>query len=68
MPKLSPLKKNPRVSVVMRAKNSDWVVSEALAGLFSQNFTDFELLVVDSGSTDRTLEVLRQYLVPWARR
>ncbi len=49
------------VSVIMRTKNSDWVVRETLQGLFFQDFQDFELLVVDSGSTDRTLEIVRQY-------
>lgn len=53
--------KKPRVSVIMRSKNSDWVIAQALAGLYSQTFTDFELLVVDSGSTDKTLEIVRQY-------
>ncbi len=51
----------PRISVIMRSKNSDWVIGQALAGLFSQSFSDFELLVVDSGSTDRTLDIVRQY-------
>ena len=49
----------PRVSVIMRSKNSDWVIDRALSALFSQTFTDFELLVVDSGSTDRTLEIVQ---------
>ena len=51
----------PRVSIIMRCKNSDWVIAQALAGLYSQTFKDFELLVIDSGSTDRTLEIVRQY-------
>lgn len=51
----------PKVSVIMRSKNSDWVIAQALAGLYSQTFTDFELLVVDSGSTDRTLEIVKQF-------
>lgn len=51
----------PNVTVIMRCKNSDWVIHQALAGLFSQSFRDFELLVVDSGSTDRTLDIVRRY-------
>ena len=38
-----PPTKKPSVTVVMRSKNSDWVIGQALAGLFSQNFRDFEL-------------------------
>jgi rhamnosyltransferase len=53
--------KIPRVTVIMRCKNSDWVISQALAALFSQSYTDFELLVVDSGSTDKTLDIVKQY-------
>jgi len=52
---------NPKVSIIMRAKNSDWVIGQALAGLFSQKFTDFELLVIDSGSTDNTLDIVAKY-------
>ena len=50
-----------KVTVIIRCKNSDWVIAQALAGLYSQSFKDFELLVVDSGSTDRTLEIVKQF-------
>jgi rhamnosyltransferase len=53
--------KAPRVSVVMRTKNADWVVGQALAALHAQSYDDFELIVVDSGSTDRTLDHVRAY-------
>ena len=45
----------------MRSKNSDWVIADSLDGLFKQDFTDFELLVMDSGSTDSTLDIVRRY-------
>jgi rhamnosyltransferase len=50
-----------KTTIVMRTKNSDWVIRETLEALFSQSYTDFELLVVDSGSTDTTLDIVRDY-------
>lgn len=59
----SPLKPQdrPRVSVIMRSKNSGEIIGQALAGLYSQSFQDFELLVVDSGSRDNTLAIVERY-------
>lgn len=51
----------PPVTVIMRTKNVAGVVGQALDGLFAQDYGDFELLVVDSGSTDDTLDVVSQY-------
>lgn len=50
-----------RCTVIMRSKNSESVIGQALAALFSQDFKDFSLLVVDSGSTDGTLEIVSHY-------
>ena len=53
--------KVPRVSIIMRSKNAETVIGQALVGTFSQDFREFELIVVDSGSTDRTLEIVSAY-------
>jgi rhamnosyltransferase len=50
-----------KLSVIMRTKNSDWVVEQALRAMHSQTIREFELVVVDSGSTDRTLDIVRRY-------
>ena len=52
---------NKTVSIIMRSKNSDWVINSALAALFAQDFKNFELIIVDSGSTDSTLEIIKEY-------
>ncbi len=50
--------KVPQVSVIMPAYNVDRYVRRAVQSLQNQTFSDFELLVVDDGSKDRTGDVL----------
>ena len=51
----------PRVSVVLRAKNEARYIGETLAAVQGQHYRDFEVIVVDSGSTDRTREIADDY-------
>lgn len=51
----------PRVSVVIRAKNEARYIGETLAAVQGQHYRDFEVIVVDSGSTDRTREIADDY-------
>ena len=50
--------KVPKVSVIMPAYNVDAYVRRAVQSLQRQSLDDFELLVVDDGSTDRTGQIL----------
>lgn len=52
-----------KVGVLIRCKNSAWVIDQTLAALFSQEGVEFEVTVVDSGSKDATLEMLARYPV-----
>ena len=51
----------PRVSIVVRAKNEARYIGETLAAVRGQRYRDFEIIVVDSGSSDRTPEIASQY-------
>ena len=53
--------RSPLVSVLMPTMNAGLYVSEAVESILSQTLSDFELLVVDGGSTDGTLDVLSRY-------
>jgi len=55
------MRRSPQISVVVGAYNAQRYVEQMLRGILDQTFTDFELLVVDDGSTDRTLKILRGY-------
>lgn len=49
----------PKVSIILRNKNSEETLAEVLKSLFAQTFLDFELIVMDSGSRDRSLSWLK---------
>lgn len=50
----------PRVSVVTTVYNGESYFDRAAPGIFAQTFDDFEFVIVDDGSTDRTPEMLRE--------
>lgn len=51
----------PRISIVLPTHNQARYLSQALDGVASQTWRDFELIVVDDGSTDDTPRVLADY-------
>ncbi|MCX6347922.1 MAG: glycosyltransferase family A protein [Candidatus Aureabacteria bacterium] len=50
-----------RFSVLIPVYNREEYVRQAIESVLSQAFSDYELIVIDDGSTDRTLDVLRSY-------
>ncbi len=50
----------PRVSVGLPVYNGDAYLEQALASLLAQDFEDFELIISDNGSTDRTEAICRR--------
>lgn len=49
----------PLVSIIMRSYNEAWALRDTLAGLQAQDYTNWELIVIDSGSTDGSQEIIR---------
>lgn len=53
----------PQVSVLMPVYNGERYLAEAVSSILAQSFQDFELLIMNDGSTDRTAVVLNEFLV-----
>ncbi|MDO9575934.1 MAG: glycosyltransferase [bacterium] len=51
-----------KVSVIIPVYNREDYISRAIESVLNQTFTDFEVICVDNGSTDRTKEVIREYM------
>lgn len=50
-----------KVSVIIPAYNGDRYLAEAIDSVLEQTYRDYEIIVVDDGSTDNTAQVARQY-------
>lgn len=55
------MSKNPLVSVIIPTYNRAELVCQTIDNVFQQTYSNFELIVVDDGSTDDTQSRLRQY-------
>lgn len=54
----------PSVSVVMPAYNAEKYLREAIDSILAQTYTDFELIIINDGSTDATKEIIQSYTDP----
>ncbi|MEW6159101.1 MAG: glycosyltransferase [Verrucomicrobiota bacterium] len=50
---------DPLVSIILRSFNEIWALRDTLAALPQQNYTHWELIAFDSGSTDGSVELIR---------
>ncbi len=53
--------KNPLISVIIPTYNRGWIIKEAIVSVLAQDYLNFELIVVDDGSTDITHDILNSY-------
>ncbi|MFA5770905.1 MAG: glycosyltransferase family A protein [Patescibacteria group bacterium] len=55
------MENNPKISVLMPAYNAEKYISEAIESILNQTFKDFEFIIIDDCSTDKTWEAIEDY-------
>ena len=55
--------RKPKCSIVVRCFNEEQHISKLLSGISQQTIKDLEIVLVDSGSTDKTLRIASRYPV-----
>jgi rhamnosyltransferase len=50
----------PPISIIMRSYNEGWALRDTLPALRAQDYKNWELIVIDSGSTDGSVDLIRQ--------
>ena len=59
---------SPRVSVIIPNYNRERYISDTIESVLAQDFQDFEILVIDDGSNDRSPEIIQSYARRYAER
>ena len=52
---------NPKISVIVPVYNTSTYLRRCLDSILEQDFTSYEVICVNYGSTDNSLEILREY-------
>ena len=53
--------KIPKITVLMSVYNNESFINEAIDSILNQTFSDFQFLIIDDGSTDNSVALIKQY-------
>ena len=51
----------PEISVILPVFNGESYIEESIESVLNQTFTDFELIIVNDGSTDNTKDIIESF-------
>jgi glycosyltransferase involved in cell wall biosynthesis len=54
----------PKVSIIIPAYNSENTIKETISSVQQQSFTDWELIIIDDGSQDNTVDIVKNIAEP----
>ena len=55
------MKQQPLISVVLSVYNGEKYLAEAIESILTQTYENFEFIIIDDGSTDKSLEIIKSY-------
>jgi len=58
---MSDKKSNPLISIITVVKNNEKYLEETIQSIINQNFRDFEFIIIDGKSEDKTLDIIKKY-------
>lgn len=55
------MKKNPKISIVTTVYNGDKYLEKCILSIINQTYKNYEHIIIDAGSTDGTLDIIKKY-------
>ena len=55
------MSRHPAITVLMAAYNAEQIISASIQAILDQDFTNFEFIIINDGSTDGTLNLLNAF-------
>ena len=52
---------NPKISVLLPVFNGGRFLKESIESILTQTYTDFEILIIDDGSKDNSLDIINNF-------